>query len=133
MIRLRASLRIKLCVHNETKDGDAVAPPESGDEDGTGHIQMGLYPTKNKICYRLTVDTNTVSQPTAAHLHEAPAGSAGPARLGLKKPGGDGSARECRRGLSSGFIRKIKRNPEGYYVDVHTQDGAVRGQLSLSE
>jgi len=77
-----------------------------------------------------------VARTTAAHLHEAPAGSEGPVRLGLRTPGDDGTARECRRGLSSGFIRKIKRNPENYYVNVHNSeypDGAVRGQLRFED
>jgi hypothetical protein len=115
--------------------GAAEVPSGSGDiEDGTGYIQVGLYPVKNKICYRLTVENITLPV-TAAHLHEAPAGSKGWVRLRLTTPGADGSAREW-RGLSSGFIRKIKRDPENYYVNVHNseyQDGAVRGQLSLVE
>jgi len=78
-----------------------------------------------------------VARTTAAHLHEAPAGSEGPVRLGLRTPGDDGTAREeCRRGLSSGFIRKIKRNPENYYVNVHNSEypgGAGRGQLRFED
>ena len=115
--------------------GAAEVPPGTGDADGTGHIQIGLYPVKNKICYTITVNDITLPA-TAAHLHEAPAGSEGPVRLGLKASGADGTARECRRGLSSGFIREIKRNRENYYVNVHTsdfQDGAVRGQLRLED
>ena len=105
--------------------------PGPGDPDGSGNVHMGLYPTKNKICYKLTVD-NIALPATAAHLHEGGTGEVSPVRLRLKAPGSDGFSRECIRGLSERFIRKVKRDPSNYYVDVHTSDfqgGALRGQL----
>jgi hypothetical protein len=114
-----------------TLTGAAEVPSGTGDPDGSGTARLLLYPTKNKICYMIRVENITLPA-TAAHLHEAPAGSEGPARLGLQAPGNDGTSGMCRRGLSTKFIRHIKRNPENYYVNIHTsdfQDGAVRGQL----
>jgi hypothetical protein len=117
---------------NATLTGAAEVPSGTGDPDGSGTARLLLYPVKNKICYQIRVENITLPA-TAAHLHEAPAGSEGPVRLGLEAPGNDGTAGMCRRGLSTKFIRNIKRNPDNYYVNVHTsdfQDGAVRGQLS---
>jgi hypothetical protein len=68
---------------------------------------------------------------TAAHIHVAPTGDAGPVVVGLAPP---------TSGLSSGctsvdplLIKAIKQNPEDYYVNVHNAEypaGALRGQLS---
>lgn len=69
--------------------GAAEVPPGTGDADGTGQIQMGLYPVKNKICYTITVKNITLPA-TAAHLHEAPRGFGGPGKTGTQSVG-------CRR------------------------------------
>jgi hypothetical protein len=108
--------------------GAAVVPAQ-GDPDGTGHVRMLLYPSKNKICYTITV--SGIEPATAAHLHVAGADEEGPVRLNLLPP--SGSARECIRGLGKRFIRKIKHNTSNYYVDVHNNEfdgGALRGQLT---
>ena len=108
----------------------AVAPGP-GDSDGIGEATLHLYPVKNKICYNISA--SNLNGPTAAHLHMGKAGEEGSVKLKLKTPPQNGdSVRECRRGLSMEFIRNIKRNPENYYVDVHSSEfpqGAVRGQL----
>jgi hypothetical protein len=108
--------------------GGAVVPTQ-GDPDGTGHIDMLLYPSKNKICYRITVAG--IESATAAHLHRGTAGEVGPAVLRLRVP--RETVRECRRELGKRFIREIKHNTSDYYVDVHNAgfpDGALRGQLT---
>ena len=103
---------------------DLTRPP---DTEVFGNALLYLYPTKNKICYRLTVD-DTVRPVDAAHLHRGSAGETGQAVLNLKRL----DRGECIRGLGERFIRNIKRHPERYYVDVHTSNasGDVRGQLS---
>jgi CHRD domain len=90
-----------------------------------GTAMLHLYPTKNKICYRIDVD-NTVQPGSAAHLHRGSAGETGPAVLNLRRLN-DG---ECIRGLGERFIRNVKRHPDNYYVDVHTSPESIRGQLS---
>ena len=92
-----------------------------------GDAVLHLYPTKNKICYRLTVD-DTVRPVEAAHLHRGFEGETGMAVLNLKAV----DRGECIRGLGERFIRNVKRHPERYYVEVHTSNpsGDVRGQLS---
>jgi hypothetical protein len=97
---------------------------------GTPHgtALLHLYPTKNKICYRLDVD-NTVQPGTAAHLHRGSVDETtqGQPVLNLRAL----NSGECIRGLGERFIRNIKRHPGNYYVDVHTSNpDALRGQLS---
>jgi len=103
---------------------DLTRPP---DTEIHGNALLHLYPTKNKICYRLTVD-DTVRPVEAAHLHRGSAGESGQAVLNLRVV----DRGECIRGLGERFIRNVKRHPERYHVEVHTSNpsGDVRGQLS---
>jgi len=105
---------------------EAVLQRPDGSEHGDALLH--LYPTKNKICYRLAVD-DTVRPVEAAHLHRGSEGETGKAVLNLKAV----DRGECIRGLGERFIRNIKRHSGRYYVEVHTSNasgGDVRGQLS---
>ena len=101
-----------------------TADLRSPDDTSHGTAMLHLYPTKNKICYRLDVD-NTVQPVEAAHLHRGSEGETGEVVLNLRALN-DG---ECIRGLGERFIRNVKRHPEQYYVDVHSSP-SLRGQLS---
>ena len=105
-----------------TVTADLTRPP---DTEIAGSAYVHLYPTKNKICYRLTVD-DTVRPVEAAHLHRGSEGETGKTVLNLKAL----DRGECIRGLGERFIRNVKRHPEMYYVDVHTSPENIRGQLS---
>ncbi len=71
----------------------------------------------------------------AAHIHAAPAGTAGAAVVPLFTDvalSGTGSASGCVAGVSEELIKAIRHNPENYYVNIHSTvfpAGAVRGQL----
>ena len=81
-----------------------------------------------QICFSLTV-TN-IAPATAAHIHEAPAGEAGPVVVGLTPPTG-GSASGCVV-VDRAQALAILQNPSAYYVNVHNAPfpaGALRGQL----
>jgi CHRD domain len=115
----------------EAELSGAQVIPTPGDPDGGGQGRFHLYPQKNKICYRVTV--NNIQTATRAHIHKGTSTEAGPIVKGLKAPS-DGSSSGCVR-LDRRKIMKIKNNPSGYYVNVHNDDfpnGAVRGQLSPS-
>lgn len=107
----------------------AEEAPGPGDPDGTGEVVMTLNHGQGEICFQLTVQN--IAPATAAHIHRAPFGVAGPVVVGLAPP---------TSGFSSGcvsvdrdLIKEIIQNPEDFYVNVHNAAfpaGAVRGQLS---
>ncbi len=102
--------------------------PRPGDPDGTGTATLTVNPGQGEICYELSV--SGIDPASAAHIHEAPAGLAGPVVVGLTAP---------TSGSSSGCVPidrveaiDIIQNPENYYVNVHNAafpGGALRGQL----
>ena len=102
--------------------------PGPGDPDGSGKVQLTFNPGKNQICYELKVEG--VDTPTAAHIHEAVAGKAGPPVVTLMVPG-TGSSKDCATAPQK-TILAILKDPANYYVNVHNDEypgGAVRGQL----
>ncbi len=105
--------------------------PGPGDPDGSGTASLRLNPGTEQICFELSASNITLPA-AAAHIHVGPAGVAGPVVVGLAAPGADGTSSGC---VQSNFelIMAIMKNPENYYVNVHTSQfpaGAVRGQLS---
>lgn len=105
--------------------------PGPGDPDGTGTAIVELNPGQEQVCFQILVSNITLPA-AAAHIHEAPAGVAGPVVIGLTPPGANGSSSGCVSAPRE-EIMEIIRDPEEYYVNVHTSDfpaGAVRGQLS---
>jgi CHRD domain len=107
----------------------AAEVPGPGDADGSGRAQLTLNPGKGEICYTLRVAG--IGSATAAHIHRAVSGQAGPVLVTLKFPAAAG-ATECVI-ADKELVRNILQNPSNYYVNVQTADfpaGAIRGQLS---
>jgi hypothetical protein len=105
-----------------------VEVPVMGDPDGTGAATIRVNPGRGQLCYTLTV--RGIEPATAAHIHEAPAGSAGPVVVGLTAATG-GSSQGC-VAISREEAKDIIRDPENYYINVHNSPfpgGALRGQL----
>ena len=106
--------------------------PGPGDSDGSGTASFRLNPGTKEICFELSASNITLPA-AAAHIHIGPAGVAGPVVVGLTPPGADGTSSGCVQ-ASSELIMAIMKNPENYYVNVHTVPsfpaGAIRGQLS---
>ena len=102
--------------------------PRPGDPDGTGTARVTVNAGQGLVCYELRVAN--ILPATAAHIHEAPAGTAGPVRVTLTAPSA---------GMSSGCVpvdrelaKELAADPSDYYVNVHNGQfpaGAVRGQL----
>ncbi|HUQ84770.1 MAG TPA: CHRD domain-containing protein [Candidatus Limnocylindrales bacterium] len=100
-----------------------------GDPDGFGVATVKLLPQAGKVCVQLAV--KNIQQASAAHIHEAQPGAAGPVVVALPTPNAQGFASGC-ASLSSQEIEEIQDNPSDYYVNVHNATypgGAVRGQL----
>ncbi|MEO5704098.1 MAG: CHRD domain-containing protein [Candidatus Limnocylindrales bacterium] len=105
--------------------------PGPGDPDGSGTAWLTLNYGQAEVCWAISVE-DIILPAAAAHIHLAPAGSAGPPVVFLSAPDADGWASGC-RSASQELIKAIQQSPGDYYVNVHDADypaGAVRGQLS---
>lgn len=75
-------------------DGEQVVDGDTGevgvgDPDGSGLYELDLQPDEDIICFKIAVDvTPPYESPasTATHIHEAPAGEAGPPRVMFTDP-----------------------------------------------
>jgi hypothetical protein len=106
-------------------DGKQESPAAS--TTGTGSAKITLDDTKGQVCFKLS--WSGIGSPSAAHIHKAVKGKAGPVVVplfsGTPKKSGCVSA-------SKSLIAAIVKKPSSYYVNVHTAkfpNGAVRGQL----
>lgn len=106
--------------------------PGPGDPNGTGRARIRLYPAKGKVCFR--VSWNGIRNPNAAHIHKGGPNVAGDVVILLF----EGVVRDqdykrgCVTGVAKALIRRIRRNPGRWYVNVHNKPypgGAIRGQL----
>jgi hypothetical protein len=100
---------------------------------GTGAATITIDRNARTVCYAIT--TQNVALPLlAAHIHEAPAGQAGPVVVPLfTSPVNSAAASGCVTDVDKNLLKDILRNSEEYYVNVHNAafpNGAVRGQLS---
>lgn len=107
----------------------AEEAPDPGDPDGTGTAKITLDSAKGEVCYELMVQH--IDKSNAAHVHNAPAGQAGPPVANLDPPA-EGSSKGCAT-VDAKVVADIQQNPTNYYVNVHNAafpGGAVRGQLT---
>ncbi|HEY7661360.1 MAG TPA: CHRD domain-containing protein [Actinomycetota bacterium] len=117
--------------------GANEVPP--ADPDGVGVAEINVAARSGTLCFAIAVENITLPA-TAAHIHQAPAGSNGDIVVPLEPPVGFGSGSTgvsagCLTGLSTKLLQAIERHPEQYYVNVHNADfppGAVRGQLEVA-
>lgn len=89
-----------------------------------------LHPSKDELCVNLHV--KNIETASAAHIHEAPIGVAGPVVVTLPTPNADGMIDGC-VSVAKETLKEMKQNPWDYYVNVHNTafpNGAVRGQLA---
>ncbi len=109
--------------------GAAEIPP--GDLDGSGTATITVNPGQEEVCWELLV-TNITLPATGAHIHVGAAGVAGDVVVHLTPPDASGVSSGCTT-VEREVALDILKNPENYYVNVHTSDfpdGAIRGQLS---
>jgi len=101
--------------------------PGPGDLDGTGTALFTINPATTTVEWLITV--NDIDPPvTGAHIHEAPAGSAGPIVHDF------GGALDGSGSIDTALATAIVDDPLDYYVNVHNEpfpDGAIRGQFTL--
>ncbi len=105
--------------------------PGPGDPDGMGRALITINLGRGRVCWWISVSNITLPA-TAAHIHNAPAGVAGPIVVTLSPPDAGGTASGCTEDVDRQLLLNILIHPSDYYVNVHTTDfpaGAVRGQL----
>ena len=106
----------------------AVVVPSMGDGDGNGIVTVRVDRAKAQLCYTLTVAG--IEDITAAAIHRAFVGYAGPAVLALTPPT-TGSSQGCVP-ITPDFMVEMLAAPYDFYVSVDTETypgGALRGQL----
>ena len=105
--------------------------PGPGDQNGKGAIKLDVF-TSGTICWEAKVQG--IAGVSAAHIHLAPAGAAGPVVVDLRPDQAEfrGNKAEWCVTTSTQVAAAIIATPTDYYVNVHTAvypAGAIRGQL----
>jgi CHRD domain len=104
--------------------GSAEVP--KGSPTGSGVAKVTLNTKTSRACWRISV--RGIGKPLSAHVHKARPGRTGNVVIPL-------GAKYMTRGcvlVPLRTIRAVAKNPNGYYVNVHTRTylgGAIRGQL----
>jgi hypothetical protein len=107
--------------------GAQETPPNNSPGTGTAKITVNIG--HGEVCWVLTVQ-NLEGPVTAAHIHFAPIGVAGPIVVPLSPPT-TGLSKGCRT-VDRALAKNIVQHPQEYYVNVHTTvfpEGEIRGQL----
>ena len=109
----------------------AAEVPGPGDPEGSGTATITVNPGHEEVCW--TIEAEGIQLPAlSAHIHEGTVGVAGDVVVTLTPPDESGFSSGCAE-VSREVALDILKNPENYYVNVHTEeflDGAIRGQLS---
>lgn len=105
--------------------------PGPGDPNGKGSATLDVY-NAGLVCYTLKVQA--IETPSAAHIHAAPAGEAGPVVVDLRLDLADrkGNRLSYCANADESVVAAIRATPADYYVNVHNEafpGGAIRGQL----
>jgi hypothetical protein len=105
--------------------------PGPGDPNGKGFATLDVY-NAGLVCY--TIKAQAIETPMAAHIHEAPAGQAGPVVVDLRLDlaSSRGNRLSYCANADEAVAAEIRANPADYYVNVHNETypgGAIRGQL----
>lgn len=110
-----------------------------GDND-RGSVKLTLNQGRGRVCWAFGPITLTAgdSLPSAAHIHRAPAGFAGPIVVNLfgtpdtvPAPAAYPTGRTC-VSAPKALVKEIRKNPEAFYVNLHNTPhggGVMRAQL----
>ncbi|MBA3724579.1 MAG: CHRD domain-containing protein [Candidatus Levybacteria bacterium] len=103
--------------------------PGPGDPDGYATVKFKVHPEDGKFC--VSGKIRNIEPASAAHIHEAPRGQAGPVVITLPTPNANGNINGC-VDASEEILEDIVKDPSDYYFNAHNTTypgGAVRGQL----
>jgi hypothetical protein len=112
----------------------AAEIPGPGDADATGQANLRLNQGKQRVCFDVSW-TGIDGTVFAGHIHVGAPGVAGPIVVTLFEGSfaGTDEVSDCVGNVERSLIKAIRKDPSGYYVNVHSTpgftNGAVRGQL----
>jgi hypothetical protein len=110
----------------------------TADMDGTGIAHVTVNHGQGRVCWSLENLAN-LDTLVAAHIHQGPINGQGGIRVNFFDFGQPIDLEGCVEAgttphlFNRDRLRDILKNPEGYYVNIHTNvfpGGAIRGQLS---
>jgi hypothetical protein len=110
--------------------GNQIVNPNGGDPDGSANISLRVNRVKARVCY--TLSYKNLEKITGAFIHKGGAGQIARPIITLFEGNVSSPDSGCVHDLKKKLVKRLKRKPEGHYVDVTTKeypDGAVRGQL----
>ena len=99
-----------------------------GSSSGSGLAVVHLDAAQGTVCWTFT-KVAKIDRPTAAHIHKAAKGKAGPVVVPL---GAAYKAKGCAKAAAK-LIGAVEEHPSAYYVNIHTArypNGAIRGNLA---
>jgi hypothetical protein len=109
--------------------GGNETPPNA--TTATGSARFTVNAGQNEVCWEITF-SGLAGPATAAHIHVAPPGVAGPIVVPTPVPAAtSGTGTGCAT-VDDALAQAIKNNPGDYYVNVHDAPfpgGQIRGQL----
>ena len=92
---------------------------------------MRFNERRGTVCFKITV--KGIAGSSAAHIHRAPVGVAGPVVVPLYASQSNTKQRRgCVKDVERSLVREILANPRGFSVNVHNAEfptGALRGQF----
>ena len=120
-----------------------VPPVTNADLNAFGNAVVTVDTSNNSFRFDWGVNGLAATAIILSHVHEAPAGVAGPVRVdsgitpGNPVPVVNGSASFTRSGIipatdAAGIVSRLIANPSGFYFNIHSNlnpGGVVRGQL----
>lgn len=94
----------------------------SGPEGTTGDLRFRLDVDRSEFCYRIAV--TGAGAATESHVHRL----TGEDVLALTPSGADGKVDTC-SASDQLLVEELREAPDRFYVDVHTPEGLIRGNL----
>jgi glucose/arabinose dehydrogenase len=135
---LRLDHELDALLTGENEIDAATGEPGAGDPNGEGSAHISLNRAAGRVCFVLA--WSDIGRPVAAHIHEGAADVNGPVVVDLlanadrfRHRAGRGRASGCTEDVARALIDAIRRDPSGFYVNIHTAAfpaGAIRGELS---
>lgn len=107
--------------------------PNQGDLTATGSARVIVNPGQSRVCWEITTGDDFTAGTTlivGAHIHVGASTTTGPVVVPLTATI-DGTSTGCAN-VTRELADAIRKTPENYYVNVHTNlfpAGAIRGQL----